>query len=299
MNGSEILADPLMVPLDSLISQIWLPEDTCDKFAERFDLTWNATLGLYLIKDDVHDRLLTQNATLSFTLSNDLRPSSPNVTIIISYGSMALELTPEYPHVANTTKYFPIKKAANSTQYTLGRAFFQHAYVIADYERRTFSVNQAVFTSNRPSQLHEIKALDGIPGSTQPPSDPTAVPVGAWVGSAVGSLCLLLLLVAAGLWMRRRRRQRKVAYPVVNTLELDEESRARSLVEAEGTLPVEMHSKTLSIVMLDSQATAIELAAEEPDELKGDWAPVELGRMSSIAPVIELKESGNEKEDNI
>jgi hypothetical protein len=51
----------------------------------------------------------------------------PSVDIVLPYAAFDLEAS--YPLVRHPTRYFPLKRAANDSQYTLGRAFLQEAYV--------------------------------------------------------------------------------------------------------------------------------------------------------------------------
>ena len=277
MNGTELLAEPHVSYLDSLTSQIWLPLDSCNLIEKQFNLTWNSTLSLYLIKDDtLHDELLKQNASLEFKLSNDIQSDSANVTVVIPYGSLALELTPEYPHISNTTRYFPIRRATNSTQYTLGRAFFQHAYVIADYERQTFSVNQAIFGSSQGPQLQEIRPPTSASDSPSAQSTvDSPLPAAAMVGIVAGTVSLIVALALCGLWIRWRRQWQSLGItPQASGLRGTD---GQALVETEGAARIEVGGDTADAAeMTEKPAAAVEVAAEEPEELAGDWGPCEL-----------------------
>jgi hypothetical protein len=74
------------------------------------------------------------------------------VNITLPYDAFDLQLS--YPYLPNTTYadpskyYFPLRQAANETQYVLGRAFLQEAYLITDYERNNFSIHQAVHNAS-------------------------------------------------------------------------------------------------------------------------------------------------------
>jgi hypothetical protein len=95
-------------------------------FENAFGLIWDNGTELYLVNDSLHNALLLQNSSVAFTLGN---LSGEKVNITLPYS--AFDLTASSPLVPNTTHYFPLKRAANSSQYTLGRTFFQEAYVIA------------------------------------------------------------------------------------------------------------------------------------------------------------------------
>ena len=75
---------------------------------------YDEDLGIYLVNDTVHESLVTKNATISFTLSNDLTlgPNDTLVTIDVPYSAFDLQLTPKYPNnTNNATYYFPIRQA--------------------------------------------------------------------------------------------------------------------------------------------------------------------------------------------
>ena len=70
--------------------------------------------------------MLAQNASLTFQISTD-ETSPDSVDIVLPYASFDLEVRDTYPNVNSTTRYFPLKRAANDSQYTLGRTFLQEA----------------------------------------------------------------------------------------------------------------------------------------------------------------------------
>jgi hypothetical protein len=137
LTASSLLPTAIPALLDSSFPYIWLPLESCLFFERAFGLTWDSSTQLYLVNESLHDALVLQNATLVFTLSN-INGSSVNIT----FPYAAFDLTASSPLVPNTTRYFPLKRAANTTQYVLGRTFFQEAYVVADYDRGNFSVFQ-------------------------------------------------------------------------------------------------------------------------------------------------------------
>jgi hypothetical protein len=121
---TALLPDGIFTFIDSTVPHIWLPLEACQKFEEVFGLTWNSTSELYLVDDTLHDALVRKNASLTFTIGNATY-GGPTIEIVLPYASFDLEV--DYPIVNNRTKYFPLKRAANDTQYTLGRTFLQEA----------------------------------------------------------------------------------------------------------------------------------------------------------------------------
>ncbi len=121
---TSLLPSGILTFVDSTIPYIWLPLEACSAFEKEFGLTWDSNSELYLVNDSLHNALAARKLNFTFQLGN-LATGGPNVNITLPYASFALTASP--PLVSNTTKYFPLKRAANNTQYTLGRAFLQEA----------------------------------------------------------------------------------------------------------------------------------------------------------------------------
>lgn len=122
---SLLLPSPILTFIDSTIPYIYLPLEACEAFEDALGLVWNDTSAMYWINDTLHQRLLSSNPTFTFTIANS-QDGGPTVDIILPYAGLDLEAT--YPFVLNDTRYFPLQRAANETQYTLGRTFLQEAY---------------------------------------------------------------------------------------------------------------------------------------------------------------------------
>jgi hypothetical protein len=120
-----LLSESIFTFIDSTVPHIWLPLDACQNFEQAFGLTWDPTTELYLVDETLHEKLLSQNASLTFTIKNQTSDRSSSLDITLPYASFDLEI--DFPIVENKTRYFPLKRAANDTQYTLGRTFLQEA----------------------------------------------------------------------------------------------------------------------------------------------------------------------------
>ena len=128
-DGSQhsLLPNAILTFIDSTLPFIYLPLESCQAFEAAFGLTYNDKLRLYTVDDVLHQSLTASNPNITFQLGNS-RNGGPTVDIVLPYASFDLLASP--PRVAgNATKYFPLKRAANDTQYTLGRTFLQEAYV--------------------------------------------------------------------------------------------------------------------------------------------------------------------------
>lgn len=121
----SLLPYPIFIFIDSTLPYLYLPLETCQKFEQTFGLIWDASMSMYMVDDDLHKSLTARNPTFTFTVGDS--KSSPTVDIVLPYASFDLLAT--YPLAPNNTRYFPLVRAKNETQYTLGRAFLQEAYV--------------------------------------------------------------------------------------------------------------------------------------------------------------------------
>ena len=119
-----LLTEGILTLIDSTVPTIWLPLDACHAFEKAFGIVYDPIPNMYLVNDTVHDDLLKQNASITFQIANTLG-STDSVNITLPYASFDLELG--YPFVNKSTKYFPLRIAADNTQYTLGRTFLQEA----------------------------------------------------------------------------------------------------------------------------------------------------------------------------
>ncbi|KAI9819298.1 MAG: hypothetical protein M1827_007455 [Pycnora praestabilis] len=269
--SSPLLSTGVYAFIDSMVPQIWLPVDTCQAFEQAFNLTWNETVELYLLTDEEHNLLLQKNPNITFKVGPSATGGS-SVDILFPYSTF--DLTVSSPIVDNVTRYFPLKRAENSTQYTLGRTFLQQAYVIADYERHNFSVSQALFpdTSVPPNLVAiEPRGFSSTSGSGLS----TAEIVGIVV--AVVAFILMLLAISAVVWLRRHRRKQSSAEeekldpdtkdhkdPHVQAAELTDTARAElDNVGTVGELDYVDTARKNSGVELPSRFSIAEMPAED------------------------------------
>lgn len=129
-NGTEavLMADGIMVSMDPTVAELWLPAAVCTHFQNAFGLTQDPQTHLYLVNNDMHTQLVAQNASVTFTLGSSVS-GGPTVDIVLPYASFDLVLKPPALGLTQSSKYFPLRQAANDSQYTIGRTFFQEAYV--------------------------------------------------------------------------------------------------------------------------------------------------------------------------
>ena len=204
LGSAPLLTQGIDVFIDSMVSGLWLPVEVCQNFEKAFNLTWDTNSSLYLIDEHVHSALLAQNPTFTFNLGT----GGGNQTAAIVFPYAAFDLNFTLPITNGPSRYFPLQRAQNFSQYTLGRVFLQEAYVIADYDRNNFTVAQAAFPSTSvlqeliavcaPNNMRACRALDDVPLSK-----------GGIAGVVVGAVVLLCLLGGGLIWLCLRRRQRR------------------------------------------------------------------------------------------
>ena len=117
----HLLNNSIAAYIDSTIPYFYLPLEVCQQFEDAFGILWDDDVQAYLVNDTLHDSLQAQNASLTFSIGN----TTQSVDISLPYA--AFDLIAKYPLVTNTTRYFPLMRATNESQYTLGRAFLQEA----------------------------------------------------------------------------------------------------------------------------------------------------------------------------
>jgi hypothetical protein len=270
--------DDSLFTIDSSTSFLWLPETACDAFSKTLGLTYNDILELYTYGNNqsIRDELISWNLTFTFTLSDSVG-SSDTVDITLPFQAFDQALTPPYPGLNQTTNasslpYFPLKKAANSTQYTLGRVFLQEAYLAVDYERNNFSVSQATFTVAGTTNTN-LQAI--MPPSNTNFTDPmlehpssslsTGAKAGIGVGAGVGGLAVIFAVIfflskcckgrqpLGSLWTQRSKQKKDMA----------------TIWRRDRALHTELDGDTVHPVEVPAESAKHELPAMAPIELPG------------------------------
>lgn len=189
--------------IDSTIPMIYLPLAACQAFEKAFGLTYDTNYDLYLVNSTQRAALQSSNPSVTFTLSPN-STGAETVDITLPYGAFDLEVS--YPIVENpnSSYYFPLQRAVNETQYTLGRAFLQEAYLIADYERQNFTVAPCAWDADKVTTA-DVGTI--ISPNTTLPNSGSHVDVGAIAGGVVGGVVALIAILGLILWLLRRRKQ--------------------------------------------------------------------------------------------
>lgn len=196
-----------------MTSQIWLPVEACDAFERALGLVYDPTTDLYLVNDTSRERLLQLNPAFTFKLGN-AKFGGDFVNINFPYS--AFDQRVSSPIYSSPKNYFPLRRAANATQYTLGRAFLQEAYVTVDYETSEFSVSQAIFKDENPQQIVAISHLEPRNSSSESAElNPShSISSGAIIGIILGAVTFSIATGLLIFFLLRRGRTSRL--PVKN-----------------------------------------------------------------------------------
>jgi hypothetical protein len=227
-DGRSLLNTGIYAFIDSSVPHIWLPLDVCARFEEVFGLVFDTATDLYLVNDSLHNQLLSSNPSVTISLASSVPSQAPTepsnsssaVDIVLPYGAFDMEAT--YPLASSTdinatSRYFPLRRAFNASQYTLGRTFLQEVYLHVDYSRSTFTIAQTKFPSD-PADPGNIIAVYPETADEKDPEAPTqdnksSQPNqkrknGMIAGITVGVLLLAAGLICASIFYRRYLRRR-------------------------------------------------------------------------------------------
>lgn len=215
--NTVLQSDLISMFIDSSVAEIYLPLDACHAFEKAFGLTYNTTLEMYLVSDSLHSKLTSENPAVTFEVTTPITGGS-SFNITFPYASFDLEANP--PLVTTASRYFPLKRAANDTQYVLGRTFLQEAYLIVDYERGNFSVHPRVWNASAESNIVTILppgAKESEPNQSS--SHGSSIGGGAIAGIVIGVCVFIVAAAAAVLRFLVLPRRKKAA--AVQTSQVD------------------------------------------------------------------------------
>ena len=277
-NGEFLLEFPIIAFLDSTVPSLYLPTSACALFESAFGLIWNETAQLYLANNTQHALLQKQNPNITIKIGSNSSTTKINITLPYA----AFNLTASYPLIDGPTHYFPLQRVNGTTQYTLGRVFFQEAYIIADFERKNFTVAQCKWVEAPPNIVAIIPPSNSTLG---PPAHSSLLPkseigriAGPTLGVTLGILCAFLIC----LWWYRLREQKRAAIKIPDSPPRREsEGFYKPELECSpaGTTICEAESGVKISEVEDKEMRRYELPAREEvaAEMEGKTKPVEIG----------------------
>ena len=120
----SLLPSPIVARIDSTVPHIWLPPSACEAFEEAFGIKWDDGSQLYSVDPKTHLLNSAEESNITFTLTDS---GSPKADLLITFPYASFDLEVAYPLVDDSTQGFPLRRALNASQYTLGRTFLQEA----------------------------------------------------------------------------------------------------------------------------------------------------------------------------
>jgi len=217
--SSQDQADVFNVIIDSTLPYLYLPNATCDRLAKQLGLQYDDQTDLYTLNNTQRAQNLENIPNIDITIT-DTTSGVNRTTISFPYAAFDLQASwPIYTNDNGTegipTPYFPIRRSPSST-YVLGRVFLQEAYIVADYERHTFTIAQTLFPNPSPSPsiipIYNTSISHHIGSSGH-----KSLGTGAIVGIAIGGFIGFMLIVVVVFFVFRNMKRGKSASETVGT----------------------------------------------------------------------------------
>jgi hypothetical protein len=231
--------------IDPLSPYMYLPSAVCQAMVEGLPVTYDDGLGLYLwnTDDPAYEAIIDSPLYLDFQFYG-LGSSNNSIKLPMTL----FDLTLTAPIKSKDTPYFPCRHTASSSDYALGRAFLQGAFIGMNWEEGKFWMGQAPGPSSGASVITSIKKTDTTiskaefswnsswantwkvtsENETQIQTATSATPLaststaatsngtsisglspGAMAGIGVGSAVVALCVISGALYFIRRRRDSK------------------------------------------------------------------------------------------
>lgn len=200
---TELMGNGIYILLNSFVPDLWLPVEVCRAFEHAFGLTYNQTAEMYFVNDTLHKNLLSRDPNITFTFGLEAT-GGETIDIVMQYRSF--DLLFEDPKTGHQTRYFPLKRAQTAFTYTLGRTFFQDAYIVADYNHFNFSISQTIF----PNSTHAQNIVPISPRNNATPSLHRSLNASAIIGIVLGIVMAIGITCISTLIYFRRRGHRTV-----------------------------------------------------------------------------------------
>jgi hypothetical protein len=287
-SSTKLLKDGIFAFIDSTIPHLWLPESVCEAFESAFGIVWNSTTELYMLSSTQHSTLSKLNPSITITLSPTIPASSTDKTVSINLPYSAFNLNLSWPYSEQSRYYFPLKRATNDTQYTLGRAFLQEAYLIADYERNNFSVWPCSWDSNtNNARVVAIRSVNDTADSHDSPGINHDTDSGKNKGLATGTVAgiavvaavsAIAALVAVYFWLRKKRRTKRTSFElgVSSTDPMDPMGSAPAYHPHKEILPEELDSAAQHELPGEHKFGVLEVPDGSKYEMDGTGTPAEV-----------------------
>ncbi|KAF2119497.1 aspartic peptidase domain-containing protein [Lophiotrema nucula] len=207
-NYNLLNRDSFTMYIDSTVAELWLPIEVCEMFEKAFGLIYDNTTHLYLVNDLLHQTLLAENASVTFSVGQKFS-TNETVDITLPYAAFDQTAKPPFRGLQNSSAYFPIRRAQEENQFVLGRTFLQEAYLVVDWERQNFSLYQNSWVFGQSKKIVPIISPSLVGEVTPASTSSKHLSTGAIIGVAVGGAFVLAMAIFGAAWWIWRRRQKR------------------------------------------------------------------------------------------
>ena len=283
-SNKSLLQSPITAYLDTNTPYLWLPVQTCHLFEAAFGLVYNSSGNRYSVNGSLHDSLLALKANVTFRLMETVTNTSKQATVDIVMPYSSFDLEDKGTESVDNIRYFPLMRAESELQYTLGRAFFQDAYVIVDYENTTMQIHQAKYPSGSNPTDEGITSPIAI-GVRWANSSPLHKRLAAKyiISIVVGTIVIVgLLALCFFFWLKMRKQKSHL--------------KARASAELDGTQHISLQ---LSGKMSDILTTELPAYGPVSELAQRGSLFKELAELPAKLPVSELENRSPELEGSL
>ena len=146
--------------INPIVPYLFMSPETCAAVTEHLPVTLDSQIGLYIwnTTDSQYERIVNSPAYLAFVFQ---KAGSGNLTIKVPF--RLLSLTLEAPIVTAAQQYFPCRPfhtSDNSSDYFLGKAFLQAAFIGMNWQESKFFLAQAPGPGVGASNIRPITSQD-------------------------------------------------------------------------------------------------------------------------------------------
>lgn len=271
---TPLLSQAILALVDSTVPYLWLPQSACQAFETAFGISWDPIHNLYIVNDTLHDTLIKNSASVIFELSNTLA-GGPSVNITLPYASFDLEV--DYPLVKSKMRYFPLQRANDDSQYTLGRTFLQEAFILVNYEHSNFSISQSSFDPATPSHIIAVPSTNTTGATLSAATSTTSnvnpngngshsIGTGAIAGIAIAIALIAALGSLGAFCCVRRRRHSKTKSPTGEGSFVKEPYDVEEIKQSDSTSlgdPFHKHATTVTVAAVPMSPPLSEFTGDE------------------------------------
>ncbi|CAO2657587.1 Nn.00g037130.m01.CDS01 [Neocucurbitaria sp. VM-36] len=209
-----LLTTPIISYISTLVPDIWLPIEACNAFQRAFHLSYSLDTEVFYANSSQHALNLASNPVVSFGVGPEVSGASINISMPYWNFYLAAKDADGVSTIEEGGFRFPIRRASKDTEFILGRAFLQSAYLSADYERNTFNLSQALYPSSSTKEvivpILPLGLLNADPGFSGDRSNSNnRLSTGAIAGIAAGGAVALAVIATIVFLLHRRRKVKK------------------------------------------------------------------------------------------